>query len=95
MTTQPTTPNKPAKSIWFKANPRGNGWKPATWQGWLVWILCIGLNLAAGILLVPQALHDWTLWLAVGLAFLVINAGFMWVCSKTGEPIQFTNRSRR
>ena len=85
--------NLPSKKmIWFKANARGNGWQPATWQGWLVWGVCIALNLAAGIFFIPLAWHTWTLWLVFAVVFLLINAGFLWVCFKTGEPVQLQSR---
>lgn len=31
------------RPIWFKAKTYGWGWYPATWQGWLIIIVYIGL----------------------------------------------------
>jgi hypothetical protein len=34
------------KKVWFKAKRYGYGWYPATWQGWLIILIYVGLIIA-------------------------------------------------
>ncbi|OGL98224.1 hypothetical protein A2318_01270 [Candidatus Uhrbacteria bacterium RIFOXYB2_FULL_45_11] len=74
------------KKYWFKAKTYGWGWYPVTWQGWLVivgfLILDVGnvyrLDLAQGTTNEKIALEF------VLETFLLISA-LVWICYKTGE----------
>jgi hypothetical protein len=81
--------------IWFKANEHKTGWRPATWQGWVVWCLNIGLNVAALVIFFPLVLERWTSVFVYGGVFVLINSTFLWVCFKTGEPVTLPKRPGR
>jgi len=74
------------KKYWFKAKTYGWGWYPVTWQGWLVivgfLILDVGnvyrLDLAQGTTNEKIALEF------VLETFLLISV-LVWICYKTGE----------
>lgn len=83
------------KLIWFKVNSRGNGWYPATWQGWVVQGICILLNVVAIIVFIPLVWHTLIMVGAFILVFVCINVLFMLVCFKTGEPIQWKERKKK
>lgn len=73
------------KGYWFKAKLYGWGWTPATWQGWLVLVLFIGLLLWNGFSVSENSAVTETelTWFFVRLIVIVLI--LLAVCWKTGE----------
>ena len=46
------------KGYWFKRKLYGWGWTPATWQGWAVTLLAVGLIIANAIRVGEQQMND-------------------------------------
>lgn len=66
---------------WFRAKRYGWGWGlPATWQGWLVFLVWIAGFVLAIRYLIPRNFY-------VHLAFAVAMVGLLLaICYKKGEP---------
>ena len=63
------------KRIWFKRKAYGYGWTPATWQGWLVLAVWLGIF----VMLIKNPAHPHVL-ASIGSAVVLIA-----VCWATGE----------
>lgn len=46
---------KTDKQYWFKRRRYGWGWFPASWQGWAVFTVFIGVLVVSGLVLLPGA----------------------------------------
>ncbi|NRR31477.1 hypothetical protein HSX11_14965 [Oxalobacteraceae bacterium] len=80
-----SAPTAPAKPYWFPAKSYGWGWGlPATWQGWIVFILFLA-GLSAGSLIVPVDRNP-ALYVAYVTALAVL---FLLVCWWKGEPTRW------
>jgi len=65
---------------WFRAKRYGWGWGlPATWQGWVVFVLWL-VGAAAGVPLAIFSLPLFIVWM------FVLLAGLLAVCFAKGEP---------
>ena len=67
---------------WFPAKRYGWGWGfPATWQGWLVFVVYISLLVAGAYLFPPKkALTAYLIYVTV------MSAALIGVCGLKGEP---------
>ena len=45
------------RRLWFGAHRYGYGWKPATWEGWLVLIAYLGLVVVCHVLVARHMLN--------------------------------------
>ncbi len=79
-----TMPNG-TKKYWFAAKTYGWGWTPATWQGWLILVIFVGL-IVVNFLRIDAASHSIsdTLLAFVPETFLLILVLIL-ICWKTGE----------
>lgn len=73
------------KTLWFRNKTYGWGWYPATWQGWAVLAVFIGLLVVNTLALTGTAEPTPTMlaWFFVREAVLVVL--LIVVCYKTGE----------
>ncbi len=70
-----------SKKPWFKAKNYGWGWYPATWQGWVITLLFVGLIAnEAGNLSTDTESTPYTSLKIFTLACILIG-----ICYKTGE----------
>lgn len=72
------------KKLWFKRKTYGWGWTPATWQGWVLIALYVGLLIAISIIFHPDSSNPVFPILFLSLVVLVTII-FIGVCYKTGE----------
>lgn len=73
------------KKLWFRNKTYGWGWYPATWQGWVVLAVFIGLLVVNTLTLTatPDPTARALTWFFVREAVLV--ALVLAICYKTGE----------
>ena len=70
-----------SKPYWFRAKRYGWGWGlPLRWQGWLVLVAYLALQLGACKLLVPADMHSFA-GVTIALALILVL-----ICWRTGEP---------
>jgi len=70
---------------WFKAKLYGWGWTPATWQGWLVILVFIGL-LAADFYRLDLDSNSASDTLRPFFLDMILLVGLLlWICYKKGE----------
>ncbi len=87
------TQNDTDKKIWFRAKRFGWGWRPVTWQGWLVTAAYI-----AGIIVIAQHAVVITetststtktfLWNYFP-SLIILTIVMIWICYKTGEKLKW------
>lgn len=72
------------KSLWFKRKRYGWGWYPATWQGWAVTLVYVGL-----IVFFARSLDDTSPMNEVAFTFLlpvlILTVAFIRIAIRTGE----------
>ncbi|MBM9616141.1 hypothetical protein JWJ90_17875 [Desulfobulbus rhabdoformis] len=74
--------NHHTSSYWFPAKRYGYGWGlPTTWQGWLVFLLYLGLSTGGALLL--RGADSLVLFVPFEL---VLTGIFVWIVWKKGEP---------
>ncbi len=72
------------QKLWFKRKRYGWGWRPATWQGWVV-----TAGYVAGVLFFASTIgpnpnpREWFFMLL--LPFLILSVTFIRIAYKTGE----------
>lgn len=66
--------------LWFKAKEYGWGWRPASWEGWLV--ICIYAALLVLLLWLVQSRVMTSTFLVMALALSTL---LIVICYKTGE----------
>ena len=73
------------KTLWFRRKSYGWGWYPATWQGWVILLMFIGLLVANALVLVQnqEPTSSALTWFFIREAMLVL--GVLAICYKTGE----------
>ena len=73
------------KVIWFKAKKYGWGWSPATWQGWLITLIFVGIVSYRG--LVVQEMFDTATSFVWRYVFetLLLTIILIGICFVTGE----------
>ncbi len=73
---------------WFKRKIWGWGWVPATWQGWSVTVLYIGL-ISLLVITKEEAVSgnpdSGSNFLVFGLPFIVLTSIFIFIAYKKGE----------
>lgn len=75
----------PLERPWFVRKQYGWGWTPATWQGWWLTILFIGL-MVGNFLRIDGQSHSVSDTLINFVPQTVVLALlFLWLCIKTGE----------
>jgi uncharacterized membrane protein len=66
-------------NVWFPAKKYGWGWRaPYRWQGWLVYLVWLGLLVTGGVVLAPRSIAlyiAWALVLGVLLFAVVLMKG--------------------
>jgi hypothetical protein len=73
------------KGYWFRAKWFGWGWTPATWQGWLVIIVYIGIVTTPGILMADR-IETGEEFSKLFLPLLIVStAVLLWICYLKGE----------
>jgi len=75
---------------WFKAKRYGYGWTPATWEGWvvfLVWLVAF-IRLTAFFSVQMQISGPGNVYWYVPLVFLITGA-LVWVSWAKGEPARW------
>ncbi|KKQ39898.1 MAG: hypothetical protein US58_C0026G0004 [Candidatus Magasanikbacteria bacterium GW2011_GWA2_37_8] len=72
------------KKYWFKAKLYGRGWVPATWQGWLVIVIFVGL-LTLNSHRVSAAYPTSEVVSSFALQNIVLVLILILICYKTGE----------
>lgn len=78
--------NDNPSGYWFKRKIYGWGWTPATWQGWLVLILFIGI-IVYNFFLIDQNSHSVSDTMRPFLIRIIILIFLLLIiCFKTGEP---------
>jgi hypothetical protein len=70
------------KNIWFKRKQHGWGWFPATWQGWIIILLFIGITTAPTFIF-PKGVHDHIIMFLIYV--FMLSGGLIYICMKTGE----------
>lgn len=72
------------KKLWFKAKRFGWGWYPASWEGWLVTIVYIGVILALAFSLDENSTDKEALFVLV-LPMILLTITFIRIAYRTGE----------
>jgi hypothetical protein len=77
------------KKLWFKAKRFGWGWRPVTWQGWLVTLAYVAgiIAIAEHSVVITASATGTTktfLWNYIP-TIIVLTAIMIWICYKTGE----------
>ncbi|MEK7600538.1 MAG: hypothetical protein AAB463_01075 [Patescibacteria group bacterium] len=70
--------------LWFKRKWFGWGWTPATWQGWLVTVVYIGLLVLFGLTIDDDSPRREVMFLFI-LPALFLTITFLRIAYKTGE----------
>ena len=74
------------KKYWFKAKTYGWGWYPVTWQGWLVIVGFLILDVGNVYRLdLAQGTTDEKIALEFVLETFLLISVLVWICYKTGE----------
>jgi hypothetical protein len=73
------------EGYWFKRKVYGWGWVPATWQGWLVLVIFIGLYawILTSFVSNPTPTNEDTIHFAIHIALWVL--ALTGICWSTGE----------
>lgn len=73
------------KKVWFKAKRYGWGWRPATWQGWII-VGVYSFVIAFIFARIDKNSHSVSdTLIGVSLPFIVITSLLFLICYKTGE----------
>jgi len=72
------------KKLWFKAKKFGWGWYPASWQGWLITIVYIGVILALALSLDEGSTNKETVFVLV-IPLILLTITFIRIAYRTGE----------
>lgn len=72
------------KKVWFKAKKYGYGWTPATWEGWVVLAIFLGL-VFLNIWMVDPASSDREVLVQTIPVTIVLIVILIFVCVKKGE----------
>jgi len=76
------------KHLWFKAKLYGWGWAPASWQGWLVILVYIGLIAILAFMReesIPGNPDSGSNFLTFALPMIILTALLIFICYKKGE----------
>lgn len=73
------------KKQWFKAKLYGWGWTPATWQGWLIILISIGLIILTGVGLDSKGEPTTAEIVKFFVTIFIIVSVLLFICYKTGE----------
>jgi len=77
--------NNPDKKLWFKARRWGFGWRPVSWEGWVIVVGYVGIMWAA----VQQAragTHSNSDFLIkLSISFIPVTVLLIYICYKKGE----------
>ncbi len=76
--------NSPVQKLWFKSKTYGWGWTPATWQGWTVLAIYVGLVALSAVFLLQPAPTP-VRWIGYFSCIALATACLILVCYKTGE----------
>lgn len=79
------TDHHTTRRYWFAAKTYGWGWMPATWEGWLVLLGFIALNVGNWYRLHPDTTGDDRAAVAFAVETFVLVAVLLWICWKKGE----------
>ncbi|MDB5259488.1 MAG: hypothetical protein JWO73_696 [Candidatus Taylorbacteria bacterium] len=71
--------------IWFKAKRYGWGWRPVTWQGWLILLAYLALVVGAFLLTDSESHSDSDTLISFALPFILLTFCLIAICHKTGE----------
>ena len=73
--------------LWFRAKRYGYGWRPVSWEGWMVILIYVGLVVVTSFTFENSG---WNETLTGFITFLALIALFIssliWICRKKGEP---------
>ncbi len=73
------------KKLWFKAKNYGWGWRPVTWQGWVI----VGVySFIIAFIFARTAKDSYfasDIIFGVSLPFIIITSLLFYICYKTGE----------
>jgi len=75
-------------SYWFKNKRVGTGWRPATWQGWLITALYISSAIFVIAHADPAGTPTPEILLNMFLPFGALTFLFIVIAWRTGEPLQ-------
>lgn len=75
----------PQKRYWFHAKTYGWGWTPATWEGWLVLVIFIGIMFWNVYRLEIQGLDESDTLLRFFIENGILVFFLIWICYKKGE----------
>lgn len=75
---------KNKKNIWFKAKRYGWGWRPASWQGWVIAIIYI-LGLVNYAMTAESEHSGSDFLLAFATKFIPLTLVFLAICYLKGE----------
>lgn len=73
------------KKLWFKAKNYGWGWRPVTWQGWLIvgaYSFIIAFFFAK---IAKNSNSTGDILMKTTFPFIFITGLLFWICYKTGE----------
>ncbi len=70
---------------WFKAKRYGWGWTPITWQGWVIMIIWILINLKAFILMDVKSHSGSDILISFAPIFIITTIIFLIICYRKGE----------
>lgn len=73
------------KYVWFKAKHFGWGWYPSSWEGWLVMLVWIGLNLKVFLQIDKSSHSSSDTLIAFSLPFIISTIILIAICYKKGE----------
>lgn len=77
----------PAPHYWFHAKRYGYGWRPSTWQGWVVlavWAV-VFIALVLGCVAAAAAMRPVVFGVLLALSFASTIA-MLWIAYRHGEP---------
>ena len=73
------------KKIWFKAKKFGLGWRPITWQGWIITAAYV-IAIVSVFRKVDAGSHSNSdTLIGFALPFILITAIFLLICYRTGD----------
>ena len=73
------------KKIWFVKKRYGWGWRPVTWQGWIISFLYL-LSLLKFFIISEMKSHSGSdVLISFALPFIILTSIFIFICYKKGE----------